>query len=315
VHLDCAAALVRTARLRVRWRRSADSRRTWLSYRVGGAKSNSAKFVADSDKVRNVVKDPRPKLDGQVCIVTGAAQGIGRAIAEEFAREGGRLAIVDIDLPGARQAADELRARGVDAAAFECDVSERASVFAVADEVANVLGPCDVLVNNAGLALMGPSLTFPEADWRRSIDVMQTGVFFCSQAFGGQMIAKRSGAIVNIASMNATVAFPMRLAYNAAKAAVVSMTQVLAIEWAEHGVRVNAIGPGVTKTSLVEKAIQQGLVDEAAYIGRTPQRRLGKPEEIAKAVLFLASGEDSSFVTGTFLVADGGWSAYGYVTA
>jgi NAD(P)-dependent dehydrogenase (short-subunit alcohol dehydrogenase family) len=255
------------------------------------------------------------RLQDKVCVITGAAQGIGRAIADEFAREGGRLAILDIDLGGARNAAADLRADGAEAEAFECDVSDRASVFSVADEIAGALGPCDVLVNNAGLALMGPSIDFSESDWRRSIDVMQTGVFFCSQAFGRQMIAERRGAIVNIASMNATVAFPMRLAYNAAKAAVVSMTQVLAIEWAEYGVRVNAIGPGVTKTTLVEKAIQQGLVDEAAYIERTPQRRLGRPEEIAKAVLFLASEEDSSFVTGTFLIADGGWSAYGYVTA
>jgi NAD(P)-dependent dehydrogenase (short-subunit alcohol dehydrogenase family) len=254
------------------------------------------------------------KLQDKICVVTGGAQGIGRAIADEFAAQGARLAILDINADGAREAADQLRGRGTNAEPFECDVADRASVFAVAEEVTSRLGPCHVLVNNAGLALMGPSLDFPEHDWRRSIDVMQTGVFFCSQAFGRQMIEAGRGAIVNIASMNATVAFPMRLAYNAAKAAIVSMTQVLAIEWAEHGIRVNAIGPGVTKTSLVDKAIQEGLVDEAAYIGRTPQRRLGRPEEIAKAVLFLASEEDSSFVTGTFLIVDGGWSAYGYVT-
>jgi len=253
------------------------------------------------------------KLQNKLCVVTGAAQGIGRAIVGEFAAEGATVAILDINLDGAKDAASELRRRGTNAEAFECDVADRASVFSVAQAVAERFGPCDVLVNNAGLALIGPSLDYPEDHWRRSIDVMQTGVFFCSQAFGHQMIEAGGGAIVNIASMNATVAFPMRLAYNAAKAAVVSMTQVLAIEWAEHGIRVNAIGPGVTKTSLVERAIQEGIVDEAAYIGRTPQRRLGKPQEIAKAVLFLASEEDSSFVTGTFLIVDGGWSAYGYV--
>ena len=254
------------------------------------------------------------KLQDSVCVVTGAAPGIGRAIADEFAAHGARLAILDIDVRGAQVVAEDLRSRGTDAEAFECDVADRASVFAVAEEVAERLGPCDVLVNNAGIAIIGPSLDLPEADWRRSIEVMQTGVLFCSQAFGRQMIESRRGAIVNIASMNASVAFPMRLAYNAAKAAVVSMTQVLAIVWAEHGIRVNAIGPGVTKTSLVEKAIQEGVVAEAAYIARTPQRRLGRPEEIAKAALFLASEDDSSFVTGTFLIVDGGWSAYGYVT-
>ena len=118
---------------------------------------------------------------------------------------------------------------------------------------------------------------------------------------------------MNIASMNASVAFPMRLAYNAAKAAVVQMTEVLAIEWAEHGVRVNSIGPGVTRTELVDKAIAEGFIDERAYVERTPMKRLGTPEEIAKAALFLASDEDSSFVTGHFLVVDGGWTAFGYV--
>ncbi len=128
------------------------------------------------------------------------------------------------------------------------------------------------------------------------------------------MIESDGGAIVNISSMNATVAFPMRLAYNAAKAAVVSMTQVLAIEWAEHGVRVNAVGPGVTRTALVDGVIRAGLLDEGALVKRTPLRRLGRPDEIARAVLFLACEEESSFVTGTFLVVDGGCSAYGYTT-
>jgi NAD(P)-dependent dehydrogenase (short-subunit alcohol dehydrogenase family) len=161
---------------------------------------------------------------------------------------------------------------------------------------------------------MGPSLDFPEDQWRRSLDVMTTGVFFCCQTFGRQMIESGGGAIVNIASMNATVAFPMRLAYNAAKAAVVQMTEVLAIEWAEHAIRVNAIGPGVTRTELVDKAIRDGFVNEKAYVERTPMKRLGRPDEIAKAALFLASEEDSSFVTGHFLVVDGGWTAFGYVT-
>jgi NAD(P)-dependent dehydrogenase (short-subunit alcohol dehydrogenase family) len=253
------------------------------------------------------------KLDGKVCVVTGGAQGIGHAIVEEFASEGGRPAILDLNGEGAERYAEELRERGVDARGYQVDVADRASVFAAADRVAADLGSCDVLVNNAGIALMGPSLDFPEEQWRRSLDVMATGVFFCCQAFGRQMIESGGGGIVNISSMNATVAFPMRLAYNAAKAAVKSMTEVLAIEWAEHRVRVNAIGPGVTRTALVEQAIRDGFMDESAYLERTPLRRLGRPEEIAKAALYLAS-DDSSFVTGHFLVADGGWTAYGWVT-
>ena len=254
------------------------------------------------------------KLDGKVCVVTGAAQGIGRAIVDVFVREGARPAILELNLEAAEAYTEELRGAGADARAYPCDVSEKSSVDEAARAVAADLGPCDVLVNNAGIALMGPSLDFPEDQWRRSLDVMTTGVFFCCQAFGGQMVESGGGSIVNIASMNATVAFPMRLAYNAAKAAVVQMTEVLAIEWAEHGIRVNAIGPGVTRTALVDKAIKDGFIDERAYVERTPMKRLGKPEEIAKAALFLASEEDSSFVTGHFLVVDGGWTAFGYVT-
>jgi NAD(P)-dependent dehydrogenase (short-subunit alcohol dehydrogenase family) len=252
------------------------------------------------------------KLQDKVCVVTGGVQGIGRAIVEEYVAHGGRPAILDINGEAASRYAEELRARGVDARGYRCDVSDRADVAAAGEAVARDLGRCEVLVNNAGLALMGPSLDFSEDDWRRSIDVMQTGVFLCSQVFGSQLV-RGGGAIVNIASMNARVAFPMRLAYNAAKAAVVQMTEVLAIEWAEHGVRVNAIGPGVTRTELVDKAIRDGFVDAEKYIARTPMKRLGRPEEIAKAALFLASEEDASFVTGHFLVVDGGWTAFGYV--
>jgi NAD(P)-dependent dehydrogenase (short-subunit alcohol dehydrogenase family) len=247
-------------------------------------------------------------------VVTGAARGIGRAIVEEFAVQGARPVILDLDLPEGERYAAQLRSRGIDARAYECDVAVRESVVAAAAASEHDLGRCRVLVNNAGVALMGPSLDFPEHEWRRSLDVMQTGVFLCCQVFGRQLVDGGGGSIVNIASMNATVAFPMRLAYNATKAAVLSMTQVLAIEWAEYGVRVNAIGPGVTRTELVDKAIREGMVNEPAYLARTPMKRFGRPEEIAKAALFLASEEDSSFVTGSFLVVDGGWSAFGYVT-
>jgi NAD(P)-dependent dehydrogenase (short-subunit alcohol dehydrogenase family) len=252
------------------------------------------------------------KLEGKVAVVTGGVQGIGKAIVEEYVANGARPAILDLNGEAAERYAAELQDRGVDARGYRCDVSRLEDVTAAAEAVERDLGRCAVLVNNAGLALMGPSLDFPEDEWRRSIDVMETGVFFCSQVFGRQLV-EGGGAIVNIASMNARVAFPMRLAYNAAKAAVVQMTEVLAIEWAEHGVRVNAIGPGVTRTELVDKAIRDGFIDAEKYVARTPMKRLGKPEEIAKAALFLASEEDASFVTGHFLFVDGGWTAFGYV--
>jgi NAD(P)-dependent dehydrogenase (short-subunit alcohol dehydrogenase family) len=253
-------------------------------------------------------------LADRICVVTGGAQGIGAAVCDEFARQGARLAILDIDGAQAEARASELRNGGAVVHSYRCDVADRTSVFAAAEAVAGELGPADVLVNSAGLALIGPSLDFAEEEWRRSLDVMATGVFFCCQAFGRHMVEARRGAIVNITSMNATVAFPMRLAYNAAKAAVKSMTEVLAIEWAEHGIRVNAVAPGVTRTALVERAIEAGHVDLDAYVRRTPMRRLAEPAEIARAVVFLASDEQSSFVTGHSLVVDGGWTAFGFVS-
>ncbi len=253
-------------------------------------------------------------LADKICVVTGGAQGIGAAICDEFARQGAQIAILDLDGARAQSRASELREEAVVAHGYQCDVADRTSVFAAAEAVRGDLGRTDVLVNCAGLAFIGPSLEFPEDEWRRSLDVMATGVFFCCQAFGRHMIETGRGAIVNISSMNATVAFPMRLAYNAAKAAVKSMTEVLAIEWATHGIRVNAVAPGVTRTALVERAIEEGHVDEDAYVRRTPMRRLAEPGEIAKAVVFLASDEESGFVTGHSLVVDGGWSAYGFIS-
>jgi NAD(P)-dependent dehydrogenase (short-subunit alcohol dehydrogenase family) len=142
---------------------------------------------------------------------------------------------------------------------------------------------------------------------------MATGTFLCSREFGSRMLTRGRGTIVNISSINATVAFPQRLAYCAAKAAVEMMTKVLAIEWADRGVRVNAVAPGVTRTEMVDLAIASGIVDEALYVGRTPLRRLATPTEIADAVLFLAS-DKAAFITGSTLVVDGGWSAFGYAS-
>ena len=244
------------------------------------------------------------KLQDRVCVVTGGSQGIGEAIVRRFTAEGATVAIWDL----AGETAASL------GASFQrCDVSSRADVERACAGTLATHGRIDVLVNNAGIARAGPSETFSDEDWDTSIGVMQTGVFLCSQVVGRGMLARGAGSIVNISSINAWEAFPMRLAYCAAKAAVVSMTEVLAIEWADRGVRVNAVAPGVTRTALVQGAIDEGFIDYAAYQRRTPQRRFGEPDEIARAALFLASDEDASFVTGATLRVDGGWSAYGWV--
>jgi len=248
------------------------------------------------------------KLEGRTCIVTGAGRGIGEAITHRFADEGATVAVLDLDLDAARGVAAV-----ANGSAHRCDVSDRASVETAVAEVLETHGRVDVLVNNAGVALAGPSETFSDADWDASIGIMQTGVFLCSQVVGRHMIERNMGTIVNISSINAWEAFPMRLAYCAAKAAVVAMTEVLAIEWADRGIRVNAVAPGVTRTALVQKGIDEGVVDVVRYQARTPMHRFGEPDEIARAVLWLANDEDSSFVTGTTLTVDGGWTAQGWI--
>src|SRR2546430_1437549 len=168
---------------------------------------------------------------------------------------------------GAKQMPQPLRQAGG-------DVSSRASVENAINAVLYAHGRVDVLCNNAGIGLAGPSETFSDADWDTSIGVMQTGVFLCSQVVGRHMLERGRGTIVNTSSMNAWEAFPMRLAYCAAKAAVVAMTQVLAIEWADRGIRVKAVAPGVTRTALVQKGIADGVSDVTAYRARTPMRRV-----------------------------------------
>jgi NAD(P)-dependent dehydrogenase (short-subunit alcohol dehydrogenase family) len=247
-------------------------------------------------------------LDGKVCVVTGGARGIGEAIGRRFGAGGATVAVWDVDGDDAARTAASIGGSG-----HACDVSRRAHVEAAAAATLERHGRIDVLVNNAGVAIAGPSESFSDEDWDVSIGIMQTGVFLCSQVVGRHMLERGSGTIVSISSINASEAFPMRLAYCAAKAAVVAMTEVLAIEWADRGVRVNAVAPGVTRTALVQRGIDEGVIDVAGYHARTPMRRFGEPDEIASAVAYLADDEQSSFVTGETLRVDGGWSANGWI--
>ena len=252
------------------------------------------------------------ELEGKVCAITGAGRGIGAAIAEKFASHGGRIAILERDRELAAETLEHLTGQGHEARSYEVDVADEPGVIAAAEKVASDFGTADVLVNNAGIGLLGPSMEFSLADWQASLDVMATGPFLCSREFGKLMRANDGGAIVNISSINGLDAFPMRLAYSAAKAAIVSMTQVLAVEWAGYGIRVNAVAPGNTRAPMMQKAIDEGFIPIETYLKVTPLRRLAEPEEIAEAVLYLASPR-SSFVTGQVLAADGGWTAFGWI--
>lgn len=242
------------------------------------------------------------ELEGKICVVTGGSRGIGAAISELFTEHGGKVVNLDRDPP-----------KTAAGAAFRhLDVASEDSVVGVARQVAEEFGGVDVLVNNAGISRLGPSMSFPLKDWQESFDVLTTGVFLCSREFGKIMRDRGQGCIVNISSINGLANFPMRLAYSAAKAAVISMTKVLATEWAAFGIRVNAVAPGMTETEMLKEAIDQGLIDADVYMDHTPLRRFGRPRDIAEAVLYLAS-DRSSYVTGQVIVPDGGWTAFNWI--
>ena len=253
------------------------------------------------------------RLKDKVSLVTGASRGIGRAIALALAREGADVALnCSASVEAAEEVAKEIKGIGQRAMVIRADVANKAEVDAMVKRVVAEFGKIDILVNNAGMAIVGASAELEESRWRRGIDVMLTGVFFCSQAAGKEMIKRRNGKIINIASVNGIGAFPERACYGSAKAGVMQLTRVLGCEWARYNINVNAVAPGYIKTYLVEDLIEKGKLDEEELSARTPSGRLGECEEIADTVIFLAS-EESKYIVGQTIVVDGGWSAYMYL--
>jgi NAD(P)-dependent dehydrogenase (short-subunit alcohol dehydrogenase family) len=252
------------------------------------------------------------ELEGKVCVITGSGQGIGAVTAKRMAEAGGRLAILEINPETAAQTVATVESVGSTARAYEVDVTEEDAVIQAVESVVTDFGQGDVLVNNAGLCPIGPTMRFPMETWQKTIDVDVNAVFLCSREFGKARRDSGGGEIVNMASMNGMVWFPMRLVYSTTKAAVIAMTHVLAAEWAGYNIRVNAVAPGNTRAPMFEDMVAEGLLDLDAYIERTPMRRLAEPEEIAEAILFLAS-DRASYVTGDVLVVDGGWVSFGWV--
>ncbi len=250
------------------------------------------------------------RLEGKIAAITGGGSGIGRACALAFAREGADVAVGDIDPERAAQVAAEVRALGRRALDMRIDVTEQADLDRFVDGVVDDLGGLTVWVGSAGVSIGATLLDHTREDWRRLMDLNLDAVVFGAQAAARRMVTNGAGSIINIASIYGARAVRERLAYCTSKAAVIMATQVMAVELAEHDVRANSIGPGYTDTPLFRGAREEGDEAIAPLLLRVPAGRLGTPDEIAAAAVFLASDE-SSFVTGHCLFADGGWVVNG----
>ncbi len=248
------------------------------------------------------------RLESRVALVTGGGSGIGRATAFRLAAEGARVVVNDIEAASAGAVANEIARRGGIALAVPGDVSHSATVDTLVQQTVDRFGRIDVLHNNAFATAVGAVGDLSDDDWRRSLAVTLDAVFYGIRAVLPVMRAQRSGAIVNTASVSGLGGDPGLAAYNAAKAAVINLTRTAALENAAHGIRVNAVCPGVIDTPPLRRALD-ATGGEAELVARVPAGRLGLPEEIANAVLFLASDE-ATYITGATLVVDGGLTAH-----
>jgi 2-hydroxycyclohexanecarboxyl-CoA dehydrogenase len=253
-------------------------------------------------------------MRGKVAIVTGGGSGIGRAIANRLARGGMRVAITDLVGESADTAVRALREEGFDALGVAADVAKQADVAVLFDAVVARFGAPDILINNAGIVRIAPSVDLSEDDWQRVVAVNLTGLFLCCQAAARLMISAGGGRIINIASTAARGVAPGFAAYAASKSAVVGLTRALAAEWGPHGILVNSVSPGAIDTPLSQAARQRDPEAFARRDRRTPVRRAGSVADVAGVVAFLVS-DASGYVTGADILVDGGMFAQhpGYV--
>ncbi|MFM8865797.1 MAG: SDR family NAD(P)-dependent oxidoreductase [Limnohabitans sp.] len=253
-------------------------------------------------------------LQGKVSIITGAANGIGQACARLFAEQGAKVVLADIqDAPG-QALAQELQAQGLQAHYVHCDVGHKADVDALVQQVLALHGRVDVLVSNAGIFKAAPFLEVSESDFDEVLRVNLKGAFLMGQAAARAMKASGGGAIVHMSSVNGVMAIPEIASYNVSKGGINQLTRAMALALADDGIRVNAVAPGTIATELARKAVLTSDAARTKILSRTPMKRLGEPEEVARTVAFLAS-DASSYITGEILTVDGGRMALNYTVA
>lgn len=245
----------------------------------------------------------------RVALITGAAKGIGAAIADLLARQGMHVLIGDIDETQAQEKVDALTGAGLDASALRIDVGDPASVAAAFDVIDRRCGRCDIVVNNAGIAKTFPFVDFPLDSWQAHLAINVTGVLLCAQHGARRMMRERWGRIINIASVAGMRAVGVgRTGYGTSKAAVIGLTRQMAVELAEHGITANAVAPGPVDTPMTRVLHSDEF--RQSYTDAIPMNRYGTPEEIAAAVAYLAS-DAAAYVTGIALPIDGGFLASG----
>jgi NAD(P)-dependent dehydrogenase (short-subunit alcohol dehydrogenase family) len=249
------------------------------------------------------------RLDGKVCVITGAGSGIGRASALLFASEGGRLVVADIDMDAAQMTAAEINHDGGQAWAWEVDVTDEPATQAFAAEVVGREGRVDVLFNNAGIAGVGDVVETDPELFDRVMRVNVRGVYLMARAIVPYMIERRAGSIINMSSCIAEIGLARRVSYAASKGAVLAMTKSMQVDLAPHGIRVNALLPGTILTPFVERYLKESYADLEEGLASIRKRQLsndlGRPEDVASAALYLASDE-SRFVMASGLIVDGG---------
>jgi NAD(P)-dependent dehydrogenase (short-subunit alcohol dehydrogenase family) len=247
-------------------------------------------------------------LTGKVAFVTGAGQGLGREFARSLAHAGADVVIAELKAETGGDAAAEIESMGRKALAIQTDVTDPDSVQSAVDQAVEEFGRIDVLVNNAGITIWGEAESVPLETWHQVVNVNYNGLYYCCRAVGRVMIQQNAGAIINIASMSGVIVnVPQcQASYNSTKAAVIHLTKSLAVEWARHGIRVNAVSPGFMDTPMARPYFEDPKLG-GMWMERVPLGRPGRPEELGPLVVFLAS-EGSSYMTGANVVVDGGYT-------